>query len=111
MSKILTFGEYALTVGNHAVGASVVNPYVPTLYKINYLSTAGYFRTEPTPKSAYGGDTVTVDVSDMYEGYYVNSYRLYCSGHELPQSYYVSYDPPVFKMPNSAVTVEFDIGK
>lgn len=28
-SKILTFGGYALTVGNHAVGASVLNPYVP----------------------------------------------------------------------------------
>lgn len=59
MSKILTFGGYALTVGNNAVAASAVNPYVPTLYKITYISTAGYFRTEPTPKSAYGGEQVT----------------------------------------------------
>lgn len=29
MSKILTFGGYALTVGNHAVGAEVITPSIP----------------------------------------------------------------------------------
>ena len=111
MNKILTFGGYALTVGNHAVAASAVNPYTPTLYKITYLSTAGYFGTAPTPKSAYGGEQVTIDISSLYDGYHVNTYVLRCGGVALPQSYYVSYDPPVFKMPNSAVTVDFNIEK
>ena len=114
MSKILTFGGYALTVGNNAVAASALNPYTPTLYNINYANTAGYFSTSPTPKSAYDGSTVTIDLSNMYSDYYLQSYELTQAAYpyaRLDDSYYISQDPPVFKMPNSAIRVNLNISK
>ena len=61
MSKILTFGGYALTVGNHAVGASVLNPSVPL--PANTLRLRFKDGYTPVPTVDYGSTLTQVSSS------------------------------------------------
>lgn len=72
MSKILTFGGYALTVGNHAVAASAVNPpEPPEPLPANTVRVRANDGNAPikVEETTYETATLVPGTSDVYDVY------------------------------------------
>lgn len=73
MSKILTFGGYALTVGNHAVGASVIEPPEPPTPSLPAYTLRLRFKDGVTPSNSKGTLTQVSSSPNVWDWTYNNA--------------------------------------
>lgn len=90
MSKILTFGGFALTVGNHAVGASAVNPTpVLTPHTIT-LQNDGHGTIAASKPSAFSGEQITLSntpaTNYQFSGYTITGATLTGNVFNMPDN-------------------------
>lgn len=73
MRKILTFGGYALTVGNNAVGASVIAPPEPPTPSLPAYTLRLRFADGVTPTNSYGTLTQVSSSPNVWDWTYENA--------------------------------------